>query len=98
MKAVCKISLKLLLNSNDINEQNNNLICNKNKNSMNNLHREKLNIINEEIEIFSEEEQKLKIEKLISKGLKTNRSRGRFIFANTITKKKIYKEKNNGCT
>lgn len=39
---------ELLLNSNDINEQNNNLICNKNKNSMNNLHREKLNIINEE--------------------------------------------------
>ena len=43
-----------------------------------------LNIINEEIEIFSEEEQKLKIEKLISKGLKTNRSRGSFALKQKI--------------
>ena len=43
-----------------------------------------LNIINEEIEIFSEDEQKLKIEKLISKGLKTNRSRGSFALKQKI--------------
>ena len=43
-----------------------------------------LNIINEEIEIFSEEEQKLKIEKLISKGLKTNISRGSFALKQKI--------------
>ena len=41
-------------------------------------------VINEEIEIFSEEEQKLKIEKLISKGLKTNRSRGSFALKQKI--------------
>lgn len=43
-----------------------------------------INIINEEIEIFSEEEQKLKIEKLIIKGLKTNRSRGSFALKQKI--------------
>ncbi len=43
-----------------------------------------LNIINEEIEIFSEDEQKLKIEKLISKGLKINRSRGSFALKQKI--------------
>lgn len=43
-----------------------------------------INIINEEIEIFSEDEQKLKIEKLISKGLKTNRSRGGFALKQKI--------------
>ena len=43
-----------------------------------------INIINEEIEIFSEDEQKLKIEKLISKGLKTNRSRGSFALKQKI--------------
>lgn len=48
------------------------------------------NIIDEEIEVFSEEEQIPRIKKLIEKGIKTNHSRG-----GVVLKQKIYNDLKN---
>ena len=48
------------------------------------------NIIDEEIEVFSEEEQIHRIKKLIEKGIKTNHSRG-----GVVLKQKIYNDLKN---